>query len=102
MGSRPADSPIAQSMTSAVNTTPHARQIFLFAREHHFHCSLLCFLSTNNRPVPGRDTFLPKTPRKEKSMLTITGIAQGKCTWCLEHTEVVNAQFRDGLTGSFC
>ena len=35
-------------------------------------------------------------------MLTITGIAQGKCTWCLEHTEVVTAQFRDGLTGSFC
>jgi hypothetical protein len=35
-------------------------------------------------------------------MLTITGITQGKCTWCLEHTEVVTAQFRDGLTGSFC
>ena len=35
-------------------------------------------------------------------MLTITGITQGKCTWCLEHTEVVTAQFRDGLTGTFC
>jgi hypothetical protein len=35
-------------------------------------------------------------------MLTITGIDQGKCTWCLEHTEVVTAQFRDGLTGTFC
>ncbi|HZZ28995.1 MAG TPA: hypothetical protein VFE46_13420 [Pirellulales bacterium] len=35
-------------------------------------------------------------------MLTITGITQGKCTWCLEQTEVVTAQFRDGLTGNFC
>jgi hypothetical protein len=35
-------------------------------------------------------------------MLTITGITQGKCTWCLEHTEIVTAQFRDGLTGTFC
>jgi len=35
-------------------------------------------------------------------MLTITGISHGKCTWCLERTEVVTAQFRDGLTGTFC
>jgi hypothetical protein len=35
-------------------------------------------------------------------MLTITGITTGKCTWCLEHTEVVSAQFRDGLIGTFC
>jgi hypothetical protein len=90
-------------MMSAVNTTRRAGQIFLFAREHHFHCSLLCFLLSNNRPAPGRQLFLRKaTPKGKSPMLTITGVAQGKCTWCLEHTEVVTAQFRDGLTGAFC
>jgi hypothetical protein len=35
-------------------------------------------------------------------MLTITAISEGTCTWCREQTEVVTAQFRDGLTGTFC
>jgi hypothetical protein len=45
---------------------------------------------------------LTDSSNKEKEMLTITGLSNGKCTWCLESTEVVTAQFRDGLTGTFC
>jgi hypothetical protein len=90
-------------MTSAVNTTRHAGQIFLFAREHPFSMfSALFSLNDQSAGSPAARHFYGKLPRKEKSMLTITGITQGKCTWCLEHTEVVTAQFRDGLTGNFC
>src|SRR4051794_8435316 len=78
------------------------RADFPFIREHRFHRSLLFFYSTNNRRVRRLRHFDGIRPGKENSMLTITGIPQGKCTWCLEHTEVVTAQFRDGLTGSFC
>jgi len=35
-------------------------------------------------------------------MLTIHSLTVGRCTWCLEETEVVQAQFQDGLRGSFC
>lgn len=35
-------------------------------------------------------------------MLTITDCQQGQCIWCLHQTEVVRAQFSDGLSGLLC
>lgn len=35
-------------------------------------------------------------------MLTITSIEKGKCAFCQEDTEVVHAEFKDGLKGKFC
>jgi hypothetical protein len=80
----------------AMNVTRHAGRTQPFSSEHRFPCSLLS-VSKFNRPV-----IRPPTSKQGKPMLTITGITHGKCTWCLERTEVVNAQFRDGLTGTFC
>jgi hypothetical protein len=57
----------------------------------------ISFVLNYNRPI-----HRPPRRTQETTMLTITGIASGKCTWCLERTEVVNAQFRDGLAGTFC
>jgi hypothetical protein len=35
-------------------------------------------------------------------MVTITKVDTGKCIWCLENAEGVQAQFKDGLSGFFC
>lgn len=35
-------------------------------------------------------------------MLTILDCQQGKCNWCLEETEVVQAKFQDGFAGLLC
>jgi len=35
-------------------------------------------------------------------MLKIIDCRQGKCIWCLETTEVVQAEFQDGLSGLLC
>lgn len=35
-------------------------------------------------------------------MLKIADCRQGKCIWCLQETEVVQAEFQDGLVGLLC
>lgn len=35
-------------------------------------------------------------------MVTITAFGEGKCVWCLERTDGVHTQFKDGLTGFLC
>ncbi|MBL8826454.1 MAG: hypothetical protein JNM18_05675 [Planctomycetaceae bacterium] len=35
-------------------------------------------------------------------MLKIVDCRRGKCVWCLEETEVVEAEFSDGLKGLLC
>ena len=35
-------------------------------------------------------------------MLKITDCRRGKCIWCLHETEVVQAEFQDGLIGLLC
>ncbi len=35
-------------------------------------------------------------------MLTITTFGEGKCCWCCQQAEGVQAKFQDGLSGFFC
>ena len=35
-------------------------------------------------------------------MLKISDCRRGKCVWCLEETEIVEAEFADGLKGQLC
>jgi len=65
MGSRPAGSPVAQCMMSAGHTTPHAEQIFSFAREHPFSLFSALF-SFNEQPaaIPAV-TLLRNSPERK-------------------------------------
>jgi len=36
------------------------------------------------------------------TMLKIIDCRPGKCVWCLQETEVVQAEFQDGLSGLLC
>jgi hypothetical protein len=35
-------------------------------------------------------------------MLTVTSYGEGKCCWCCQTTEGVQAKFADGLSGFLC
>jgi hypothetical protein len=41
-------------------------------------------------------------PNKEYEMGTIIRYGEGKCVWCCQTTEGVEATFKDGLKGFLC